>query len=219
MELVEGVTLAERVRAGAVPFEEALPIAKQIAEGLEFDLSVRLRHKPSPLQILFRRKILVEKQGEPRPHTKNPRLRIQSELIKAAVKQSDMEYAYIKRLPGKCETCSRETPNPRFCSRSCAATSNNLASPKRKLEGECQRCRTPITRRKRYCQDCQPMVKSEKEEQARRRREKYKSWLTSTGERREGPVVPIFVRKVFRADGLNRKKLTYDNSAANSLIS
>src|SRR5262245_34439210 len=35
MELVAGPTLAERLAAGAVPIEEALPIARQIAEGLE----------------------------------------------------------------------------------------------------------------------------------------------------------------------------------------
>ena len=35
MELVAGSTLAERLAAGAVPIEEALPIARQIAEGLE----------------------------------------------------------------------------------------------------------------------------------------------------------------------------------------
>jgi eukaryotic-like serine/threonine-protein kinase len=35
MELVSGETLADRVKRGAVPIEEALPIAKQIAEALE----------------------------------------------------------------------------------------------------------------------------------------------------------------------------------------
>lgn len=35
MELVAGPTLAERIAAGAIPFEEALPIAEQIAEALE----------------------------------------------------------------------------------------------------------------------------------------------------------------------------------------
>jgi eukaryotic-like serine/threonine-protein kinase len=35
MELVEGPTLADRIAAGAVPFEEALAIARQIAEALE----------------------------------------------------------------------------------------------------------------------------------------------------------------------------------------
>src|SRR5262252_1676403 len=32
MELVEGPTLAERIAAGAIPIDEALPIARQIAE-------------------------------------------------------------------------------------------------------------------------------------------------------------------------------------------
>ncbi len=35
MELVEGPTLAERLKSGDFPFDEALPIAKQIAEALE----------------------------------------------------------------------------------------------------------------------------------------------------------------------------------------
>src|SRR3954454_10041717 len=35
MELVEGPTLAERIAQGALPVDEALPIAKQIAEALE----------------------------------------------------------------------------------------------------------------------------------------------------------------------------------------
>jgi eukaryotic-like serine/threonine-protein kinase len=36
MELVEGQTLAERIAKGSVPLEEAVPLAKQIAEGLEY---------------------------------------------------------------------------------------------------------------------------------------------------------------------------------------
>jgi hypothetical protein len=36
MELVDGPTLAERISAGAVPLHEALPIARQIAEALEY---------------------------------------------------------------------------------------------------------------------------------------------------------------------------------------
>src|SRR5215813_2806212 len=36
MELVEGPTLADRVKRNAIPFEEALPIARQIAEALEY---------------------------------------------------------------------------------------------------------------------------------------------------------------------------------------
>src|SRR5262247_997896 len=36
MELAEGVTLAERITAGPIPMEEAIPIARQIAEALEY---------------------------------------------------------------------------------------------------------------------------------------------------------------------------------------
>src|ERR1041385_8258074 len=35
MEYIEGPTLAERIHSGAIPLEEALPIARQIAEALE----------------------------------------------------------------------------------------------------------------------------------------------------------------------------------------
>jgi eukaryotic-like serine/threonine-protein kinase len=35
MELVEGPTLADRIKAGAIPMYEALRIAKQMCEGLE----------------------------------------------------------------------------------------------------------------------------------------------------------------------------------------
>src|SRR5262245_7132861 len=35
MELVEGPTLADRIANGAIPIDEVLPIAKQIAEALE----------------------------------------------------------------------------------------------------------------------------------------------------------------------------------------
>src|SRR5690242_6141221 len=36
MELVEGPTLAERIAQGPIPLEEALPIARQIADALEY---------------------------------------------------------------------------------------------------------------------------------------------------------------------------------------
>ena len=35
LELVEGPTLADRIRQGPIPLDEALPIAKQIAEAVE----------------------------------------------------------------------------------------------------------------------------------------------------------------------------------------
>ena len=35
MELVEGEDLSQRISRGAIPMDEALPIAKQIADALE----------------------------------------------------------------------------------------------------------------------------------------------------------------------------------------
>ncbi len=54
MELVEGSTLAERIKVGAIPLEEALPIAKQIAEGLEYAHERGIIHrdlKPANIKI------------------------------------------------------------------------------------------------------------------------------------------------------------------------
>jgi tRNA A-37 threonylcarbamoyl transferase component Bud32 len=54
MELVEGVTLAEGIKKGQLPVEEALPIAKQIAEGLEYAHERGIIHrdlKPSNVKV------------------------------------------------------------------------------------------------------------------------------------------------------------------------
>ena len=43
-----------------------------------------------------------------------------------------------------------------------AAATNNVSFPKRKPEGECERCWTAISRHKRYCEACETIVKAGK---------------------------------------------------------
>jgi eukaryotic-like serine/threonine-protein kinase len=54
MELVEGLTLAERIKMGPIPLDEALPIARQIAEALEYAHERGIVHrdlKPANVKI------------------------------------------------------------------------------------------------------------------------------------------------------------------------
>ena len=54
MELVEGPTLAERIKQGAIAFDEALPMAKQICEALEYAHEHGIVHrdlKPANIKI------------------------------------------------------------------------------------------------------------------------------------------------------------------------
>ena len=54
LELVEGPTLADRIAHGAIPLDEALPIAKQIAEALEAAHEAGVIHrdlKPANIKV------------------------------------------------------------------------------------------------------------------------------------------------------------------------
>src|SRR5262249_37797749 len=54
MELVEGPTLAERIKQGAIPLDEALAIAKQIADAIEAAHEKGITHrdlKPGNIKI------------------------------------------------------------------------------------------------------------------------------------------------------------------------
>jgi len=62
MELVEGPTLAERIAQAAIPLEEALPIAKQIAEALEYAHEHNIIHrdlKPANIKLTHDGKVKV----------------------------------------------------------------------------------------------------------------------------------------------------------------
>jgi eukaryotic-like serine/threonine-protein kinase len=62
MELVEGPTLADRIRQGAIPLEEVLPIAKQIAEALEYAHEHGIVHrdlKPANIKLTHDGKVKV----------------------------------------------------------------------------------------------------------------------------------------------------------------
>src|SRR6202162_784737 len=54
MELVEGPTLAERIAAGALPLDEALPIARQVADAVEYAHDKNVIHrdlKPANIKV------------------------------------------------------------------------------------------------------------------------------------------------------------------------
>lgn len=53
-----------------------------------------------------------------------------------------------------CNGCGKETINPKYCSRSCAATANNKVQVKRSLEGTCHSCACPIRSSRKYCKEC-----------------------------------------------------------------
>ena len=53
----------------------------------------------------------------------------------------------------KCLLCKKDTSNPKFCSRSCAASYNNKKDPKRKPEHKCLDCGKPITANRARCKE------------------------------------------------------------------
>lgn len=53
-----------------------------------------------------------------------------------------------------CLHCGKETKNPKFCNRSCAAKYNGVKFPKRKPEGKCFSCSIPVPSQRKYCHEC-----------------------------------------------------------------
>src|SRR5207244_6524791 len=62
MELVEGLTLAERISQGPISLDEALPIARHIAEALEYAHEKGIIHrdlKPANIKVTPEGKVKV----------------------------------------------------------------------------------------------------------------------------------------------------------------
>src|SRR5437867_12033260 len=76
MEYIEGPTLAERIRAGAIPLEEALPMARQIAEALEAAHEKGIVHrdlKPANIKLTTEGKVKVLDFGLAKAFDTEPR--------------------------------------------------------------------------------------------------------------------------------------------------
>ena len=70
MELVEGQTLADRIAQGPLPLDEALPIARQIAEALEYAHEKGIIHrdlKPANVKITPEGVVRFWTSGWPKP--------------------------------------------------------------------------------------------------------------------------------------------------------
>src|SRR5262249_15893781 len=77
MELVAGETLAERIKRGAIPIEEALPIAKQIVEALEEAHEKGIIHrdlKPANINVTPEGKVKVLDFGLAKAYETQPSL-------------------------------------------------------------------------------------------------------------------------------------------------
>ena len=64
-----------------------------------------------------------------------------------------------KQIIRYCLGCGNSTKNPRFCTRSCAASYNNTATPKRQKKNICATCKTIILSNRKYCSPhCNPRL-------------------------------------------------------------
>jgi RNA polymerase subunit RPABC4/transcription elongation factor Spt4 len=63
-----------------------------------------------------------------------------------------------EKYPKMCKQCqekiSYEKRKNNFCNSSCAATYNNLKTPKRKMQKTCKHCKSLIPNQYTYCQSC-----------------------------------------------------------------
>lgn len=104
-----------------------------------------------------------------------------------------------------CLNCKQETINPKFCCRSCAASYNNRAYPKRQqTEKFCKRCRLSLgvfssnLRERRICDNCRLR------KQHPNANTQTKGELRGQGNANRGgryPYIRILSRKAYKASG------------------
>lgn len=66
----------------------------------------------------------------------------------------------------ECSTCGKETKNPKFCSRSCAAKTTNATKAKRERQGKCFTCKAIIKAKNKYCDKCYELYLSNRKDNA-----------------------------------------------------
>lgn len=76
-----------------------------------------------------------------------------------------------------CDSCKKETTNPKFCSRSCAAKVNNNLAPKRIAGGSCKTCMVQIRKNRTFCKTCW----NRRDQRKNERIQSWKSGLWSGG--------------------------------------
>lgn len=59
-----------------------------------------------------------------------------------------------------CQQCNKETNNPKFCGRSCCASFNNRAFPRKRLSKTCANCTNFVLNKRKYCTKCWKTFKS-----------------------------------------------------------
>ena len=70
---------------------------------------------------------------------------------------TDVECLECSEIFSKRNIDIAKTPK-NFCSRTCAAKYNNKVKPKRKVEGSCKSCNSPIASSLSYCKSCSPHI-------------------------------------------------------------
>lgn len=96
-----------------------------------------------------------------------------------------------------CPACGKDTTNPRFCNRSCAAKFNNRKNPKRKPEGKCRVCGQQIPTSKSLCVPC-----AENEQmRAGRKAQNIRTWTRITDEQVHRVILPadLSAKMVFKS--------------------